>query len=210
MARLGEPSRQAQVAGAIAAALGVDADVAGRLADAAVVESLRAHETLALAPAIVVRGAVKLVSERDVVLDLARAPLVALAGPWRWIALRASVVAHLEPSDLDAQLRGLSAAQASLAASLAERIESRAALTVEARLELLLAGLAARYGTRVGGGTFVALPLRGRDAASLLGTTTETISRVLAAWKRSGRVRASRDGIWVRAREAQRRYAATR
>jgi CRP-like cAMP-binding protein len=57
---------------------------------------------------------------------------------------------------------------------------------------------------------FVALPLRGRDAASLLGTTTETISRVLAAWKRSGRVRASRDGVWIRAREPGRRYAGTR
>ena len=196
MARQGEP-----LATAIAAALGVDASAASRL------RTLRAHETIA-APAVVARGAVKLVSRDDVVLDLARAPYLALAGPFRCVALRGCHVAALDESALDPRV--LARPYAELAASLVERAVARAAPTVEARLERLLDDLARRWGTRVSGGVFVALPLRGRDAASLLGTTTETISRIVAAWKRSGRVRATRDGIWIRARDPERRYAGSR
>ena len=146
------------------------------------------------ADSIVVRGAVKLVWD-GVVIDVARAPWVAVAGPWKCVAMRSCTVTSAD--DLSAADRADATARA--AESLAERIVARAAPTVEARLERLLADLSRRYGTRVSGGTFLALPLRGRDLASLVGTTNETVSRVFAAWKRSGRIRRARDGVWIAA-----------
>ncbi|HEY1957525.1 MAG TPA: helix-turn-helix domain-containing protein [Polyangiaceae bacterium] len=143
---------------------------------------------------IVVRGALKVISG-DVVIDVARAPWLVVAGPWKCVALRSCVVSSAaELSEADR-----AAASARAAESLAERILARAAPTVEARIERLLADLARRHGTRVSGGMFLALPLRGRDVASLVGTTNESVSRVLAAWKRSGRIRAARDGVWISA-----------
>lgn len=143
---------------------------------------------------LVVRGAIKLVWG-NVILDVARAPWVVFAGPWKCVAMRSCTITSLD--DLSADDRAAAAVRA--AESLAERIVARAAPTVEARLERLLADLARRHGTRVSGGTFLALPLRGRDLASLVGTTNETVSRVFAAWKRSGRIRRARDGVWIAA-----------
>lgn len=155
-------------------------------------ETVRARAEIA-APATVVRGAVKIVWD-DVVIDVARAPCVALPGPWRYVALRSCSVVRgqIAPADLER-------AREATAEAFAERIRARAAKAVEARLERLLVDLARRYGSRVSGGTFVALPLRGRDVASLVGTTTESVSRVFAAWKRAGRIRATRDGVWIAA-----------
>ncbi len=149
-------------------------------------------------PALLVRGAVKLVSgdaPNPVVLDVARAPWVVVPGLWRCVALRSCHVA----SAAELSPRELARAHAAVAETLAERILARAAPTVEARLERLLSDLSRRYGTHVSGGIFVALPLRGRDVASLVGTTTESVSRVFSAWKRSGRIRATRDGVWIAA-----------
>jgi hypothetical protein len=203
MARQGEPPgrsdrRREPVAAAIVALLGESQADASRLAAGAAVEAVRARVEITPLPALIARGAVKVVSPAGVVLDLARAPHLALAGPWRYVALRACLIARLDPVEVDARPRAVARAAAGAAASLADRIEARAAPTVEARLERLIDGLARRYGTRVSGGVFVALPLRGRDAASLLGTTTESVSRVVAAWKRAGRIRATRDGVWIR------------
>ena len=184
------------IAAAIASALAIDADDAARFAETAAVETVRPRGTID-GDALVARGAVKLVMG-DVVIDMLRAPHLALAAPFRYVARRSCLVARLNPAVIVAHPAAVAGFWSNVAASLAERIEARAAPTVEARLEHLLEGLARRHGTRVSGGTFLALPLRGRDAASLAGTTTETVSRIFAAWKRTGRIRATRDGVWIR------------
>jgi len=145
-------------------------------------------------PAAVVRGAIKMILGRDLVIDVARAPYLVLESAWRHVALRSSHVIALD----DVPTEAIATARALSASSLAARIEARAQPTIEARLEHLLADLTKRHGTRLGGGTFLALPLRGRDVASLVGTTNESVSRIFAAWKREGRIRATRDGIWIR------------
>ena len=145
-------------------------------------------------PALVARGAVKMVLG-DLVIDVARAPYLVLESPWKHVALRASLVVALTE---EISAAAIAKARASSATSLAARIEARAQPTIEGRLEHLLEDLAKRHGTRLGGGTFLALPLRGRDVASLVGTTNESVSRIFAAWKRAGRIRATRDGIWIR------------
>jgi hypothetical protein len=146
-------------------------------------------------PAVLVRGAIKMVLGRDLVIDVARAPLLVLEAPWKHVALRASLVVAV-PDEVPCEAIAL--ARTASASSLAARIDARAQPTVEGRLEHLLADLAKRHGTRLGGGIFLALPLRGRDVASLVGTTNESVSRIFAAWKRAGRIRATRDGIWLR------------
>ncbi len=192
-------SRQGDVAAAIASALGVAPQIASRLAEDSEIETIRARGAIDSEFATVVaRGAVKMVSG-VLVIDVARAPLLVVAVPWRHIALRSCLVARLPEGALDEHPAARGRAHAASASSLAARIEARAAPTIEARLERLLSDLARRYGTRVSGGTFVALPLRGRDVASLVGTTTESVSRAFAAWKREGRIRATRDGLWLRA-----------
>ncbi len=193
-------SRQGDVAAAIASTLGVTAEIAARLTESAEIETIRARAEIVAAASgtVVARGAVKMVSS-GLVIDVARAPLLVLAVPWKHVALRSCLVATLPEGALDAHPSALARVHAASAASLAARIDARAAPTVEARLDRLLGDLARRYGTRVSGGTFVALPLRGRDVASLVGTTTESVSRMFAAWKREGRIRATRDGIWLRA-----------
>src|SRR5439155_23566217 len=116
---------------------------------------------------------------RDLVIDVARAPMLVLEAPWKHVALRSSLVVAI-PEDVP--IDAIAKARAASAASLAARIEARAQPTVEARLEQLLTDLAKRHGTRLGGGTFLALPLRGRDVASLVGTTNGSVSRIFAPW----------------------------
>jgi hypothetical protein len=190
-------SRQGDVAQAIASTFGTSAQEATNLAEDAEIETIRARSEIAGEGTLVARGAVKMVSG-GLVIDVARAPLLVLAVPWKYVALRSCLVARLAPELVMQHPAARARVHAASSSSLAARIEARAAPTVEARLEHLLTDLARRYGTRVSGGTFVALPLRGRDVASLVGTTTETVSRIFAAWKRTGRLRATRDGIWLR------------
>jgi CRP-like cAMP-binding protein len=192
----------ATVIAALSELLG-DTELAARLAEETKPERVRAraaitsgHEPVTL---LVVRGAVKLVAG-SVVLDVMRAPCLARCGPgepWEVVALRACVVARLSPTRLlEAAPAALARIEAERTRAFAERLACRSAGTVEQRLERLMADLSRRYGERVGTGQFIALPLRGRELASLVGATTETVSRVFAAWRRAGTVRASRDGIW--------------
>ena len=60
----------------------------------------------------------------------------------------------------------------------------------------LLDHLARDFGTPVGGGRFIALPLRRQDLAAMVNATTETVSRLLARLEREGKARTTRDGIW--------------
>jgi hypothetical protein len=183
-------SRQGDVASALATLLGAPPSDA----ENAEIVTVRSRGEIA-PPAVLVRGAIKMVLGRDLVIDVARAPLLVLEAPWKHVALRASlVVAAPEEVSIDAIARARTASTSSLAA----RIEARAQPTIEARIEHLLSDLAKRHGTRLSGGTFLALPLRGRDVASLVGSTNESVSRIFAAWKRAGRIRATRDGIWIR------------
>ena len=183
-------SRQGDVAAAWEALLGAAPDDAENVE----IVTVRARGEI-VPPAVLVRGAIKMVLGRDLVVDVARAPLLVLESSWKHVALRSCLVVALPD---DAPAPAIAKARAASAASLAARIEARAQPTIEARLEHLLADLAKRHGTRLGGGTFLALPLRGRDVASLVGTTNESVSRIFAAWKRAGRIRATRDGIWIR------------
>jgi len=80
----------------------------------------------------------------------------------------------------------------------ARRFDEIAAGTVEERVHRLLDALAVQYGTPLGHGRFIALPLRRRDLASMVNATTETVSRLLAKLEREGKVRSTRDGIWWR------------
>jgi hypothetical protein len=183
-------SRQGDVATALATLLGAPPSAAENVE----IVTVRARAEIS-PPQVLVRGAIKMVLGRDLVIDVARSPMLVLEAPWRHVALRSSLVVALPE---DAPVAAIASARMAAAASLAARIEARAQPTVEGRLEHLLADLAKRHGTRVGGGTFLALPLRGRDVANLVGTTNESVSRLFAAWKRAGRIRATRDGIWIR------------
>ena len=182
-------SRQGDVASALATLLGAPSSAAENVE----IVTVRSRAEIT-PPVVLVRGAIKMVLG-DLVIDVARAPCLVLASPWKHVALRGCLVVAL-PEDVGAT--AIANARAASAASLAARIEARAQPTIEARLGHLLADLAKRHGTRLSGGTFLALPLRGRDVASLVGTTNESVSRIFAAWKRAGRIRATRDGIWIR------------
>jgi CRP/FNR family transcriptional regulator len=163
------------------------------------------------------RGAVKLLRMTEEVprlLDVARGPvLVADAalfdgGPWSAsvVALRASSAlrfsraALLEVAAEDPHLaRSFRAAAARTVRAMVMRIDTLAAGTVEIRLTRFFDDLAARYGTPMGNAKFIALPLRRREIASLVGAKAETVSRLMARWTREGTLRASRDGIlWSR------------
>ena len=190
-------SRQGDVASALVSVFALSSNEASGIAESAEIETIRARSEIAPS-SLVVRGALKMVLGRDLVIDVARAPQLVLAAPWKHVALRASLVVTLDGDFLAGQPRAIAMAQAAVAASLAARIEARAKPTIEGRLEHLFSDLSKRHGTRLSGGIFLALPLRGRDVASLAGTTIESVSRVFAAWKRAGRIRATRDGVWIR------------
>ncbi|HSQ64966.1 MAG TPA: helix-turn-helix domain-containing protein, partial [Polyangiaceae bacterium] len=170
-----------------------DPELAARLAEDVRPERVRARAAIASAsePActLIVRGAVKLVKER-IVLDVVRAPCLARCDPgtgepWDVIALRTCAVVRLNTERLlEAAPAALARLEAERATAFAERLTCRAAGTVEQRLERLLSDLSRRYGERVGTGQFIALPLRRHELASLVGATTETVSRVFAAWRR--------------------------
>jgi hypothetical protein len=80
----------------------------------------------------------------------------------------------------------------------ARRTDELAAGPVEERVHRLLERLSNQYGTPLGNGRFIALPLRRKDLASMVNATTETVSRLLAKLEREGQVRSTRDGIWWR------------
>lgn len=163
------------------------------------------------------RGAVKLLRTTDAVqrlLDVARGPSLVVdaavfdGGAWSAsvVALRASSALRFKRAHLleavanDPHLsRSFGAAAARTVRAMVMRIDTLAGSTVEIRLIRFLDDLAARYGTPMGNARFIALPLRRREIASLVGAEAETVSRLMARWTREGTLRASRDGIlWSR------------
>ncbi len=172
---------------------------------------------------LLVRGAAKVVrvvetgeGEATHVLDVLRAATVVpdpsafdgLPSDASLVALRASHLFVIERASL---LRVMAAhptlAQALLwrfvrsARSHAQRVDELVSGPVEERIRRLLDGLAARHGTPLGNGRFIALPLRRRDLASMVNATPETVSRLLARLERDGEARSTRDGIWWRTSE---------
>ncbi len=167
-----------------------------------------------------VRGALKVVrtvptAQGDVarVLGVMRAPcIVASASSFDGLPAEASVEA-LRASNVLSIDRGVVARVAAAFPPLervfldcfvrearrhAERADQLTAGSVEERLCRLLDGLALEFGTSLGTGRFIALPLRRKDVASMVNATTETASRLMAKLERQGQVRSTRDGIWWR------------
>lgn len=119
------------------------------------------------------------------------------------ITLRASWVVVVDWGELKKTLTGDAGFEAGLLNHLAgrerafvRRIDELALGPVDERVVHLLDGLARDFGTPVGGGRFIALPLRRQDLAAMVNATTETVSRLLARLEREGKARTTRDGIW--------------
>jgi CRP/FNR family transcriptional regulator len=167
---------------------------------------------------VLVRGAVKVVhtvqgKEGSItrVLDVFRAPVVLpdpspfdeLPSDASVVTLRASHLFMVERRALHHVMathptleRALLARFVRDARASVRRLDEVASGSFEERVRRLLDSLAQRYGTPLGQGRFIALPLRRKDLATMVNVTTETVSRLLAKLEREGHVRSSRDGIW--------------
>lgn len=204
---------------------GVERSVLEALARAGRIERAPAHARLLEQGSasgdmlFVVSGAVRFErtvagAEEGLVLEVARGPYLVPDGgsgarregsPWTVSTMRQSVVLRV-PAESMAKLasgdvaleRAVAAAHVELSRALARRADELALGTVAERLERLLQGLAERHGSKVSRGRlYVAIPLRRRDIARMLASTTETASRTLAKLERQGRVRSTRDGLYV-------------
>ena len=146
-----------------------------------------------------------------VLLDVLRAPCLHIdtslldgaGASASLVTLRASWVVFVDWGELRRTLANEPTFEASLLTHLAgrerafvTRIDELALGPVDERVVHLLDGLARDFGTPVGGGRFIALPLRRQDLAAMVNATTETVSRLLARLEREGKARTTRDGIW--------------
>src|SRR5678815_2457607 len=90
-------SRQGDVASALQTLFGAPASAAENVE----ITTVRSRAEIR-PPAVLVRGAIKMVLGRDLVIDVARAPLLLLESPWKHVALRTSLVVappEVVPSD---------------------------------------------------------------------------------------------------------------
>lgn len=146
-----------------------------------------------------------------VLLDVLRAPclhvdsglLDGTGAPASIITLRASLVAVFDWSELRRIMQNeptftekMFNHLAGRERALVRRVDELALGPVDERVVHLLDHLARDFGTPVGGGRFIALPLRRQDLAAMVNATTETVSRLLARLEREGKARTTRDGIW--------------
>lgn len=76
--------------------------------------------------------------------------------------------------------------------SVQARLQEATSAPVEARLASTLLTLSARFGADTGEGRTLGAPLSQEDLAALVGTTLETVNRILAAWRRKGWVATGR------------------
>lgn len=84
------------------------------------------------------------------------------------------------------------------------RLQGAAAASVEARLASTLLTLSSRFGARTDEGLTLGAPLSQEDLAALVGTTLETVNRVLATWRRQGWVTTGRLKLVIKDEEALR------
>jgi CRP/FNR family cyclic AMP-dependent transcriptional regulator len=116
------------------------------------------------------------------------------------IALAHTELATLDRRDLEPLMErqpslrnALTQAAADAAGRLSERIEDAAFLSVEARVEKVLADCAHRFGERIEGGTRILL--RQQDLADVLGLSRESVSKVLTSPAMRGKVELGRGRI---------------
>lgn len=100
---------------------------------------------------------------------------------------------------LDTVARDLAAAH--------DTIRAISTLPVESRLALALLRLADRLGEADGGGILIQSPLSQQDLAAMVGSTAETISRIISGLRRSGTVDTGRQWIRIRDRATLARLA---
>lgn len=150
------------------------------------------------------KGAVKIESafeklDPPIVFDLVRAPaIVAPRGAASVVALRASTGAIFPLSELGDLSKEVNHATADFVHATVRCVDRLLAGSVDERLERVLEDLADRYGAPINGGKFIALPLRRKDLARMVGVTLESASRVLARFEREGKIRSKREGIWLK------------
>lgn len=206
--RSADPSGVPALAGCAPATLAALSEIA----PTALRPRARAWEADRPAPLLILLKGALAIERAPIVIDVARAPAVCCdvgfldggAATSDAVALRASIAIvvsreaarRLRDPALDA-----AAEQAVLAGyrARATRIEAMVRGEVDRRLLGVVADLAERFGTAVGGGWFVALPLRRRDLAAMVGAKPETASRVLARLEKDGVLRSRREGLWVAA-----------
>lgn len=82
------------------------------------------------------------------------------------------------------------------------RLQDAATAPVEERLASTLLTLSERFGQQVDGGWTLGAPLSQEDLAALVGTTLESVNRVLAGWRRRGWVETGRLKLVIRDRAA--------
>ncbi|MFA5552553.1 MAG: Crp/Fnr family transcriptional regulator [Trueperaceae bacterium] len=68
------------------------------------------------------------------------------------------------------------------------RLQAATSSSVEARLAATLLTLSARFGTDTPDGRTLGVPLSQEELAALVGSTLESVNRVLASWRRGGLV----------------------
>ena len=82
--------------------------------------------------------------------------------------------------------------------SVQARLQQATSAPVEARLASTLLTLSARFGEDTDEGRTLGAPLSQEDLAALVGTTLETVNRILAAWRRKGWVSTGRLKLVIR------------
>lgn len=80
---------------------------------------------------------------------------------------------------------------------LQDQVESLGLRSVPSRLAGILLQLAEERGEKRKNGVFVRLPLSQQELAYMVGTTRETVSRVLSELRRQGAISLERDGILI-------------
>lgn len=149
---------------------------------------------------VLLKGAIKL-ERSPIVLDVLRAPaIVSTLGAASAIALRASsgvVIDAGRTAEVPGLVRAVDVATADFLRATVRCIDALVIGSAEERLLRVLSHLAERYGTPIGKATFIALPLRRRDLARMVGITLESASRVLARLEREGKLRTKREGLWL-------------
>ncbi|MCL4424906.1 MAG: Crp/Fnr family transcriptional regulator [Firmicutes bacterium] len=89
---------------------------------------------------------------------------------------------------------------------LQDQVESLGLRSVPSRLAGIILKLAEERGEARKGGTFVRLPLSQQELAYMIGTTRETVSRVLGDLRRHGAIALEREGILIQDQEALERW----
>jgi CRP-like cAMP-binding protein len=78
-----------------------------------------------------------------------------------------------------------------------DTIKHLSVYSVEQRLAAVLLRLAAKLGETRGGGVLIQLPLSRQDLAAMVGSTTETVSRVMSRFAEDGLIKSGRKWVTI-------------